>query len=95
MTRINDKTLESLVKNHRYNVYKVTWIGDPRKNWLITKNDVGMSGGSFKTKRKAVKQAREIASRRENRPSVLIIEYKKPGGDKRREASVSEWQEYN
>lgn len=94
MTRIQSKELQSLVNNSRFNVFRVTWIGDPTKNWLLTKNGVGMAGQSFKTKQRATEKSREIASRKEHRPSVIIFEYKKPGGDKTREAGVQDWQTY-
>lgn len=94
MVRIYNSELQNLYDNPTLTNINVTWIGDRSKNWLITKNGVGIGGESYATKQEAIQSAREIASNAENRPSLLVVEYKKPNGDKRREAEVSDYQYY-
>jgi len=87
--KVSDPSLKDYLDYKGNTAYRVTWIGDPSANWLVTKENVGQK--SFKTKRKAVKAARRMAKK--DRPSLMIIEYKKTS--KFGQSAVDDWTHYS
>ena len=87
--RVSDRELIQYLNYSKNAVYRVTWIGDPKKNWLVTKENVGQK--SFKTKSTAIKYARQQA--RKDRPSVVVVEYKK--NSKFGQSGVADWTHYS
>ena len=87
--KVVDPELQNLIENSRVKVYRVTWIGDPSVNWLLTEGTVGLK--SYKTKSGAKQGGRVRA--KSNKPSVLIFERKKDS--KLGQSGVADWYYYN
>ena len=73
LSKRNARELANLMNNPYNTVYELVHIGDPNAKWLIKEDGVGMPGESYSTKKKALKNAKEIAQ--DNESAVLVIYY--------------------
>ena len=97
--KVEQVNLNDWLNSPETNVVRVEWIGDNDKNWLVTLNNLGVTGGSYARKQDAINKARTLATKAETRPAVLVIEYKRDSkldaDGKKAEARVSDWQTYS
>jgi len=83
---VHDEELRNILNNRAYTVFSIRNVNDAQYNWIVKREGVGMPEHSYRTKRKAKKEARSLAKAESNRPAVLVSTYAN--------GTVEDWWEY-